>query len=76
MWGGNHQCLSFYYHDIVCSLEENGLRKMGLFSFPILPKRNQRTKPGFSLSFLVRASITKRPVVKGPQSKLIPAWAM
>lgn len=47
--GGNHQCLSFYQHDIVCSLEANCLRKMGLSSFSILPERNHRTKAGLFL---------------------------
>lgn len=47
--GGNHQCLSFYQHDIVCSLEANCLRKMGFSSFSILPEGNHRTKAGLFL---------------------------
>ena len=51
MWGGNHQCLSFYRYDIVCSLEANCFRKMGLSSFSILPQRNHRTKLKLFLEF-------------------------
>ena len=46
MWGGNHQCSSFYHRDVVCNLEANCLQKTGLSSFSILPKRNHRTKAG------------------------------
>lgn len=59
--GGNHQCLSFYQHDIVCSLrgEANCLRKMGLSSFSILSERNQGTKAGLFLE-LSSQSINNR----------------
>lgn len=49
MWGGNYQCLSFYHHDIVCSLEANCLRKMGLSSFFILSQKNHKNKAGLFL---------------------------
>lgn len=69
MGGGNHQCLSFYHHDIVCSLEENCLRKMGLFSFPILPKRNQRTKPGLFLELSSQSIDNQASSSEGPSKQ-------
>lgn len=65
MWGGNHQCLSFYHH---VAWRQTAWEKWASPGSPFSLKGTTEPNQAFSLSFPGRTSITKCPIVKGPKA--------
>lgn len=77
MWGGNHQCLSFYSIKIQSvAWRQTALERWASPGSPFSLRGTTGAHQCSSLSFPVRASVTKWPIVKGPQSRPFMAWAM